>query len=87
MVVGHDKLPIDVIDEIAVNDAELLFAGEVVADVAVVQRGWCAGCLCAGLDQECDGDGGATTGAKDLATLFARLLTSCSLIAAKVVDI
>ena len=81
--VGLGMLPGNGADAAEVfDDVQLFFAGEVVADVVVMQLG--APLVARALDEQGDGDGGAATRAEDFPAFFAGEFAGSALITAKV---
>lgn len=83
--VGCDGLPVDAGQGAVFDDAEFVFAGEVVAYVAVEDLA-VAG-VGGVLDADEDGDGVAAAGAEDLAAFLAGELAGGALVAAQAVDV
>ena len=83
--VGGDGLPLQGVDLRLLDDPQLVFPGEVVTDIPVVQNS--RSLMRRVLDEEGDGHGRAGTGVEDLASLPPRELTRSALVAPQVVDV
>src|SRR5689334_14622868 len=78
-------MPVDRIERAAGDDAELVFTGEVVANVAVTHFAWPG--VIRILDTNEDRHGVAAAGAEHLSAFLARQLAGGALVAAQVVEI
>ena len=82
--VWFDGLPFDIVDGAGFDDVKFLFAGEIVADVAVVDLNRTGVGSVFDADEDCDGR--ATSGSEDFAAFSAGEFASGALVAAQVVD-